>query len=462
MDAGDSLHYVIVQGDGASAVTTNAVDGSYGHIAVNSSTGEFTYTANHDSDAYKALAGGVEAADSFKVVAVDSAGDHSNVQELTFHVTGDNHAPEAVASTAELNVADIIPGTSLSVTGDLAAAHDADNDALKYSITGHNSTEAFTSGATDSHTTILGEFGSLSFETHNSQDSLYHYTYTLDSSEDGLLRLAAAHADSSALTDSFSYSVNDGHGGVTTSSLVVSLNHDSSANANGSIGDSDATSAHLLFDTKADDTLYGGVSNDFLSGGEGDDTLYGGGGHDYLFGGLDKDHLDGGLGNDHLYGGTGNDNLEGGAGNDFLDGGTGTNILAGGNDNDILVHHDGDTISGGSGLDVLLTGNSQDDLSKLLDSSSDHSVEVAIKATDADPAHSPLSLTDSSKLAAVGINIDGTAMKLSEKLAAPDDSSSGHAFNNANDHLALTTNLVAETPDSSSSTEVAKFILNHG
>lgn len=462
VDAGDSLHYVIVQGDGASAVTTNAVDGSYGHIAVNSSTGEFTYTANHDSDAYKALAGGVEAADSFKVVAVDSAGDHSNVQELTFHVTGDNHAPEAVASTAELNVADIIPGTHLSVQGDLAAAHDADNDALSYSVTGHNSTGAFTSGATESHTTILGEFGSLIFDAHSSDDSQYHYTYALDSSEEGMIKLAAAHADGSSLADVFSYSVNDGHGGVTTSSLVVSLSHDSSVNANGSIGHSDATSAHLLFDTKADDTLYGGASNDFLSGGEGDDTLYGGGGHDYLFGGLDKDHLDGGLGNDHLYGGTGNDNLEGGAGNDFLDGGTGTNTLAGGDGNDILVHHDGDVISGGSGIDVLLTDNPEDDLSKLLDSSSDHSVEVAIKATDADPTHSPLSLTDSTKLAAVGISIDGTAMTLSEKWApAADASSSGNAFNNANDHLALSTNLAADTHDSSSSTEVAKFILNN-
>jgi len=461
VDAGDSLHYVIVQGDGA--VTTNAVDGNYGHLDVNSSTGKFTYTAHHDSDAYKALAGGVDAADSFKVEAVDSAGAHSNVQELTFHVTGDNHAPVTVASNAELTVAaDIVPGSHLSVAGDLAAAHDADNDVLTYSITGHNSTEAFTSGTTDSHTTILGEFGSRSFDTHNSQDSLYHYTYTLDSSEDGLLRLAAAHADGPALTDSFSYSVNDGHGGVTTSSLVVSLNHDSSANANSSIGDSDAISAHLLFGTDADDKLLGGASNDFLSGGEGDDTLYGGEGHDYLFGGSGGDTLDGGLRNDHLYGGTGNDHLDGGAGNDFLDGGTGTNILAGGDGNDILVHHDGDVISGGSGIDVLLTDNPEDDLSKLLDSSSDHSVEVAIKATDADPAHSPLSLTDSTKLAAVGISIDGTAMTFSEKWApAADASSSGNAFNNANDHLALSTNLVADTPDSSSSTEVAKFILNN-
>ena len=136
--------------------------------------------------------------------------------------------------------------------------------------------------------------------------------------------------------------------------------------------------------------------------------------------------------------------------------------ISGGDGNDILVHHDGDVISGGSGIDVLLTDNPEDDLSKLLGSSSDHSVEVAIKATDADPAHSPLSLTDSSKLDAVGISIEGTAMTLSEKWApAADPSSSGNAFNNANDHLALSTNLAADTHDSSSSTEVAKFILNN-
>ncbi|NCB21463.1 MAG: Ig-like domain-containing protein, partial [Deltaproteobacteria bacterium] len=207
-----------------------------------------------------------------------------------------------------------------------------------------------------------------------------------------------------------------------------------------------------------DDVIYGGAGNNYLNGGAGNDHIIGGSGDSYLFGGDGNDSLYGGSGNDHLYGGAGNDKLDGGAGNDFLDGGTGTNTLSGGAGNDILVHHNGDTISGGQGIDVLLTGNSTSDLNTLLTSAQE--VEVAIKGTSANP-NAPLSLTDISKLADVGINIsdtaDGAVMTLSDQWTA----TGTNTFTNSSAHLELTTNLT-DSHDSGSSAEVAKFILNNG
>ncbi len=217
---------------------------------------------------------------------------------------------------------------------------------------------------------------------------------------------------------------------------------------------------NVLVGGSGDDVIYGGAGNNYLEGGAGKDHIIGGSGDSYLFGGAGEDHLYGGSGNEHLYGGADNDTLDGGAGNDFLDGGTGTNTLSGGDGNDILVRHAGDTIHGGKGLDVLLTDDSSANLDTLLSSANKvDSVEVAIKGLDSAHANAPLSLTDLSKLAAVGINIsdstNGTVMTLSS-----DWSQNGNTFTNTNANLQLTTsNLTSTTHDAS--TEEAKFILNN-
>ena len=457
VDTGDSLQYAILvtNGDGTTSLQTT-IAGTYGSISIDAN-GNYSYTQNTAGDAYKSLAEGQSANETFKVVAVDNAGSRSTSKDLTFQVTGINDAPEvAAAALVALDVAGLVPDAD--ITASITAAHDLDGDQLSYTATGHGGTESFTN-ATGTVADIQGEFGTLIFNPHSGTDSHDHFTYKLDTSEEGLIKLAAAHADGSDLTETFTYSVEDTHHASSSSTITVDLNHTSSVNSDGSIGHDDATSAHLLFGASGDDTMWGGTGNDILSGGDGDDTLYGGAGNDYLFGGAGNDHLHGGAGNDHLYGGAGNDHLDGGAGNDFLDGGTGTNTLLGGEGNDILVHHDGDTISGGSGIDVLLTGNADDDLSTLLSSSSVDTVEVAIKGTSANP-DAPLSLTDISKLANVGINIsdtaDGTVMTLSDQWT----STGTNTFTNTSAHLELTTNL-ADSHDSGSSAEVAKFILNN-
>ncbi|MTJ94321.1 MAG: Ig-like domain-containing protein, partial [Desulfovibrio sp.] len=223
---------------------------------------------------------------------------------------------------------------------------------------------------------------------------------------------------------------------------------------------------NYLVGGSGDDVIYGGAGNNYLNGGAGNDHIIGGSGDSYLFGGDGNDRLYAGSGNDHLYGGAGDDTLNGGAGHDFLDGGAGYNTLSGGDGNDIMVYHSTDTISGGSGIDVLLTGNAGDNLSALLSSSSVNTMEVAIKGSDAAHANAPMSLTDLSKLAAVGINISDSTVNgqtvTTMTLAADKwtDTGDHHTFTNASANLTLNTNLT-ESHDSGSSTEVAKFILTN-
>lgn len=110
--------------------------------------------------------------------------------------------------------------------------------------------------------------------------------------------------------DTFVYDISDGHGGVDTADVTVTVNEVIPPN------DPNMT----LNGTRYADSLTGGTGNDSISGNYGNDTLKGGAGNDTLNGGNDNDSLFGGNGNDVLHAGKGNDTLIGGAGADTMDG----------------------------------------------------------------------------------------------------------------------------------------------
>ncbi len=158
--------------------------------------------------------------------------------------------------------------------------------------------------------------------------------------------------------DTFTYTVDDGHGNTDTTTVTTSVQH------GGFIPDPcDPTqTAFQIVGTRGDDVvrfapefigsahtvvlLNNNVVGRFLSvsriifyGFEGDDDIgitnfpalyFGGPGNDIMTGGNRADVLVGGPGNDILLGRQGNDVLIGGAGFDFLTGGNGEDILIGG------------------------------------------------------------------------------------------------------------------------------------
>ncbi|WP_298937193.1 tandem-95 repeat protein [uncultured Ruegeria sp.] len=150
-----------------------------------------------------------------------------------------------------------------------------------------------------------------------------------------------------ALTDTFTYTVEDGNGGESTATVSVVVHGRN----------------EVIFGTDGNDILYGGNGIDTLNGGAGDDTLNGGAGDDSLNGGAGHDTLNGGAGHDTMRGSTGNDTLNGGAGWDDLEGGLDNDILNGGAGYDDLWGGSGDdTLNGGAGYDELWGGSGNDTL----------------------------------------------------------------------------------------------------
>ncbi|MEL7143213.1 MAG: Ig-like domain-containing protein [Cyanobacteria bacterium J06643_4] len=173
-------------------------------------------------------------------------------------------------------------------------------------------------------------------------------------------------------SDSFTYSVSDGAGGVSTATVNVTVSSAAPPNVGVTItGDENdnrlvgtdrddvisgqggddkllgqAGNDNLLGDA-GNDRLLGGAGNDSLLGGEGDDTLLGAAGSDRLLGGEGRDRLLGGDDDDELSGGAGNDRLFGDAGDDRLFGDAGDDSLTGGAGEDTFV------IAAGTGLNTV-------------------------------------------------------------------------------------------------------------
>ena len=335
---------------------------------------------------------------------------------------------------ADMDLGNLTPGMA---QGDHLPGMDADGHQLAYAF----------DKAVDGN--IQGEFGSLHFNAETGQ-----YTYTLDTSEDGLHKLAQAQADGSALKESFGYTVS-GHEGHSNGSLEINLTdlHTQLGHAGAdTLGDQTAAHSQVIFGEGGDDVIYGGAGNDWLFGGEGDDQIFGG------------------TGDDILYGGTGDDILYGGAGNDYLDGGTGHNSLYGGAGNDILVYNQGMAhASGGEGIDFLV-GAEKDTLDSLFANPDNNPIQSDIEVLITSKPDS-LSLTNLDDLKSIGISIEGDKLHLSGDWAPTAIGGEEHGislgnyaeFTHHSDHGDITILVQSGTPATDDlAQQIVQNTLNHG
>lgn len=287
---------------------------------------------------------------------------------------------------------------------------------------------------------IQGEFGSLHFNAETGQ-----YTYTLDTSEDGLHKLAQAQADGSALKESFGYTVS-GHEGHSNGSLEINLTdlHTQLGHAGAdTLGDQTAAHSQVIFGEGGDDVIHGGAGNDWLFGGEGDDQIFGG---------------------------TGDDILYGGAGNDYLDGGAGHNSLYGGGGNDILVYNQGMAhASGGEGIDFLV-GAEKDTLDSLFANLDNNPIQSDIEVLITSKPDS-LSLTNLDDLKSIGISIEGDKLHLSGDWTPTAIGGEEHGislgnyaeFTHHSDHGDITILVQSGTPATDDlAQQIVQNTLNHG
>lgn len=139
-------------------------------------------------------------------------------------------------------------------------------------------------------------------------------------------------------SDSFTYTLSDGHGNTDTAIATLSVTYPPGT----------------YIGTNGDDFLTGGSMNDNMQGLSGNDTISGGGGNDTIHGNIGNDNLNGNSGDDTLYGDEGNDIIHGNDGNDTLYAGSEVDALYGDNGNDILIAATGiAAMTGGGGADTF-------------------------------------------------------------------------------------------------------------
>jgi Ca2+-binding RTX toxin-like protein len=153
-------------------------------------------------------------------------------------------------------------------------------------------------------------------------------------------------AGSEASSDSFLYTVSDGHGGTATATVAITISHYTGVSTVGGIlrvgggagADVISVSGGNLVVNGTPHPL-AGVTEVRIWGREGDDRidLSGVAIPALIHGGQGNDTLTGGSANDLIFGGDGDDLLTGDAGHDFLIGGNGKDRIVGSAGHDILV-----------------------------------------------------------------------------------------------------------------------------
>lgn len=173
-------------------LTFTATAPTKGKVTINKATGAFTYTptaaARHAASARTATAG--DLTDAFTVTMTSSLG-----ETVTLPITVTVAPKNAVPTKAKAKV-----GTPDAATGALTVtvtATDADKDALSFS----------TSGALKGRVE-MGANGS--------------FTYT--PTEQARLDAGAANASTAVKIDSFTVTINDAHGGITSLAVSVKIN----------------------------------------------------------------------------------------------------------------------------------------------------------------------------------------------------------------------------------------------
>ena len=166
--------------------------GRFGTLTLNAD-GTYTYTLNNSLSAVQALGVGETLTDVFQYTVTDSQGGSSS-STLTVTINGTNDVPTVAAS-----VASVTEDTKITASGTLPTPQDTDiHDPL-----------AFTPKVAEA-----GLYGKLTLAANGS------YTYTLNNSLPAVQRLGVGET----ATDTFTYTVSDGHGGTATNTLTVTIN----------------------------------------------------------------------------------------------------------------------------------------------------------------------------------------------------------------------------------------------
>lgn len=260
------------------SVAPLVLDGARGSLAIGAD-GAYSYTLGRG---YDLLDAGQKAKDSFTYVVADLAGNQS-VQTLTIDLTGIANAP-AVAS--DIVGVGLLGSTKVDASRGVLANDAAIDASFRLAVTAVEFEGRTVSVAPGKTSTIQGDYGTLSVGA----DGGYSYVSTLKGA------IAQLSNPEIVPQDSFTYTVNDGHGGQSRSTLTATVGVTGLQNY---VQGTDGNDVLTFTNSKTilgkvfgiDDAMIfaGGNGDDVITGGRSADVLIGGGGSDVLTGGLGRD-----------------------------------------------------------------------------------------------------------------------------------------------------------------------------
>lgn len=245
---GDVLSVSAITGPNGTSVdngVTFSIEGVYGTMEINKTSGAYTYTLDNTRSATQGLDTGDVQTEVFNYTINDGQ-NGTDTSTITVTVNGSNDAPVANANLKSIKTDDT------SVTGNLITdsladsdVDDSDLDISAVTVTGTN-----VSSSDGTELTIIGEFGTLVINEDTGA-----YTYTTDKTNASVIGLAVGQS----LTDTFTYTLTD-KTAFDTSTLAVTItlsNVNPVALANvGSIAETNSSSSvtgnALSDDTDAD------------------------------------------------------------------------------------------------------------------------------------------------------------------------------------------------------------------
>lgn len=174
-----------------------SVAGVYGQLQL-LPDGSYTYTLNNANPAVNALAVGESLSDRFTYAISDGKGGAATAN-VVITIRGQNDPPDAVNDTAS------VPANGPSVSGS-ALVNDSDPDTTDTLIV-----TAVNGAGGNVGSLVTGAYGSIRVNADGS------YTYTPNTTT------AKALAVGESATDVFTYTISDGHGGVDTASITITL-----------------------------------------------------------------------------------------------------------------------------------------------------------------------------------------------------------------------------------------------
>jgi VCBS repeat-containing protein len=186
---------------GFTVTTTGTFTGTYGTLVLNGD-GTYSYELDDANAAVQALNSGDTLSESFPYTMDDGDGGTSAAQ-LTITINGTNDSPVAVADVNAITELADDTTTTNAVTGNVLTNDTdpaADSDPAGFTVT--------TTG------TFTGTYGTLVLNGDGT------YSYELD---DANAAVQALHQGES-LQEVFNYTMNDGDGGLSSSSLTITIN----------------------------------------------------------------------------------------------------------------------------------------------------------------------------------------------------------------------------------------------